>query len=110
MVIGSFGEDSNATGVNGNQSDNSAAGSGAAYVFTGLGPSPPPQLSIELFVNGLRLFWPTSATDYVLEQSSALQETALWSQTLLPRETDATRQFITVPSPGENMFYRLRKP
>src|SRR6266571_2654964 len=33
MVIGAYGEDSNATGVNGNQNDNSASGSGAAYVF-----------------------------------------------------------------------------
>jgi uncharacterized repeat protein (TIGR02543 family) len=32
-VVGSFGEDSNATGVNGNQADNSAADSGASYVF-----------------------------------------------------------------------------
>ncbi|MBI5363776.1 MAG: FG-GAP repeat protein [Planctomycetes bacterium] len=30
-VIGAFGEDSNATGVNGNQASNSASGSGAAY-------------------------------------------------------------------------------
>jgi len=30
-------EDSAATGVNGNQSDNSAPDSGAAYVFTGMG-------------------------------------------------------------------------
>src|SRR5690349_20279044 len=33
MVVGAPGEDSTATGVNGDQSDNSAAGSGAAYVF-----------------------------------------------------------------------------
>ncbi|MEO8428049.1 MAG: FG-GAP repeat protein, partial [Verrucomicrobiota bacterium] len=33
VVVGAFGEDSNATGVNGDQSDNSAGGSGAAYVF-----------------------------------------------------------------------------
>jgi len=33
-VIGAFGEDSNATGVDGNQADNSSADSGAAYVFT----------------------------------------------------------------------------
>ncbi|MBI3852806.1 MAG: FG-GAP repeat protein [Verrucomicrobia bacterium] len=37
VVVGAIGEDSNATGVNGNQSDNSATDSGAAYVFTGLG-------------------------------------------------------------------------
>lgn len=32
-LIGAIGEASNATGVNGNQADNSAAGSGAAYLF-----------------------------------------------------------------------------
>ncbi|MDB6131952.1 MAG: Integrin alpha beta-propellor repeat protein, partial [Verrucomicrobiales bacterium] len=33
VVVGASGEDSNATGVNGNQADNSAQWSGAAYVF-----------------------------------------------------------------------------
>ncbi|MFW5444007.1 MAG: FG-GAP repeat protein, partial [Methylococcaceae bacterium] len=33
LVVGAFGESSNSTGVNGNQSDNSAKDSGAAYVF-----------------------------------------------------------------------------
>ncbi len=33
-LVGAFGEDSSATGVNGNQSDNSASNSGAAYVFS----------------------------------------------------------------------------
>ena len=34
VVVGAYGEDSNAIGVNGNQSDNSASASGAAYLFT----------------------------------------------------------------------------
>ena len=34
VVVGTDYEDSAATGINGNQSDNSASGSGAAYVFT----------------------------------------------------------------------------
>ena len=34
VVIGAYAEDSNATGVNGNQADNSAIDSGAAYIFT----------------------------------------------------------------------------
>ncbi|MBK8039496.1 MAG: choice-of-anchor D domain-containing protein [Verrucomicrobiaceae bacterium] len=34
VVVGAYGEDSNATGVNGNQADNSASSAGAAYVFT----------------------------------------------------------------------------
>ena len=33
VVVGAFGEDSNATGVNGNQMNNSATDAGAAYVF-----------------------------------------------------------------------------
>jgi len=36
VVTGAWQEDSIATGVNGNQADNSAAASGVAYVFTGL--------------------------------------------------------------------------
>jgi hypothetical protein len=36
-VVGAIGEASGATGVNGNQNDNSAGDSGAAYVFTGFG-------------------------------------------------------------------------
>ena len=34
VVVGAWGESSSATGVNGNQNDNSAANAGAAYVFT----------------------------------------------------------------------------
>src|SRR5262249_39444615 len=37
VVVGAHGEDSNATGVNGNQADNSASSSGAAYVFVRTG-------------------------------------------------------------------------
>jgi hypothetical protein len=37
IVVGAFGEGSNATGINGNQADNTARGSGAAYVFTRTG-------------------------------------------------------------------------
>lgn len=33
VVVGAYGEDSNATGVNGNQANNDASASGAAYVF-----------------------------------------------------------------------------
>lgn len=34
LAVGAYGEDSNATGTNGNQADNSALNSGAVYVFT----------------------------------------------------------------------------
>jgi hypothetical protein len=38
LVVGATGEDSNATGVGGNQGNNSEASSGAAYLFTRNGP------------------------------------------------------------------------
>jgi hypothetical protein len=38
VVVGSTQEDSNATGINGNQSDESADSAGAAYIFAGAGP------------------------------------------------------------------------
>ena len=37
VVVGAYGEDSNATGVNGDQTDNSSFNSGAAYVFVRTG-------------------------------------------------------------------------
>jgi len=37
LAVGAYGEDSSARGINGNQSDNSASGSGAVYVFTRAG-------------------------------------------------------------------------
>jgi hypothetical protein len=40
IIVGAYNEDSNATGVNGNQTNNAAGNSGAAYVFAGLGVGP----------------------------------------------------------------------
>ncbi len=42
LVVAAGAEDSNATGVNGDQTDNSAVGAGAAYVFNGIGTGPTP--------------------------------------------------------------------
>ncbi|HEY1012974.1 MAG TPA: FG-GAP repeat protein, partial [Herpetosiphonaceae bacterium] len=42
VVVGADSEDSSATGVNGNQTNNAASYAGAAYVMTGLGISPTP--------------------------------------------------------------------
>ncbi|QOJ04896.1 MAG: FG-GAP repeat protein [Planctomycetia bacterium] len=54
VVVGAPGEDSSATGVNGNGANNSAADSGAAYVFTGAGPSCcPGDMNGDNVVNGL---------------------------------------------------------
>lgn len=51
-IVGAFGEASSATGVNGDQTDNTAMLAGAAYVFTGLGtPSSIPLLNISTRMN-----------------------------------------------------------
>jgi len=53
VVVGSLFEDSNATGINGIQSNNSAPDSGAAYVFTGLGPG----TFLNLAADGSGSYW-----------------------------------------------------
>jgi hypothetical protein len=56
VVAGARFEDSNATGVSGNQSDNSASNSGAAYIFAGLPIAPTLNLAPDgsggLFIRG----------------------------------------------------------
>jgi hypothetical protein len=69
-------------------------------------PSAAPQLGIRTTSNGLTLFWPSSASGYVLEGTGALPATT-WnsvSYTTVGNENQAT---IT-PGTG-NQFYRLRK-
>ncbi len=52
LAVGALVEDSNATGVGGNEADNSAAGSGAAYVFTRTGSTWTQQAYIKAFNTG----------------------------------------------------------
>jgi trimeric autotransporter adhesin len=111
VVIAGWREDSGATGVNGNQSDNSAATAGAAYVFAGLGL--PPSLTIERSLSSLGVSWPLPATGFVLEETPVLASspaTTLWSQVPLPYETNSLQIFVTIPEPISNKFYRLRRP
>ena len=70
VVVGAQHEDSNATGLNANQANNSLADSGAAYVFTGLWPAP--QLGIERSADNVRILWPISAANFVLEEAGEL--------------------------------------
>ncbi|MFN0010963.1 MAG: FG-GAP repeat protein [Phycisphaerales bacterium] len=52
ILVGATGEDSNATGVNGNQADNSAGTSGAAYLFTvPVTPSCPLDYNLDTVLN-----------------------------------------------------------
>jgi hypothetical protein len=45
VIVGAISEDSNATGINGDGSNNSASGSGAAYIYAS--PPPAPEIAVE---------------------------------------------------------------
>ncbi len=111
VVVAAFSESSNATGVNGNQNDNSAAASGAAYVFTGLGPSAP-QIAIARSAGSVRIFWPLSAGNFVLDETDDLNTapTNDWVEIPFPYQTNGTHFSITLPLPAGNKFYHLHKP
>ena len=67
-----------------------------------------PLLSIERQGASVRVFWPLSASGFVLDHS--LTVTGAWSQVSFPYTTNATDISITGPAPAGNKFYRLRKP
>ena len=85
--------------------------SGAVYVFTGLGPSAP-QIDIARSTGSVRIFWPLSAGNFVLDETDDLNTapTNDWVQIPFPYQTNATHFSITLPLPAGNKFYRLRKP
>jgi FG-GAP repeat len=63
IVVGAQGEDSNANGVNGNQSDNSVAQAGAAYVFVRSGTTWTQQAYLKPSTAGFNNFGNTVAID-----------------------------------------------
>lgn len=100
-VVGAPFETSNAPGVNGNQSDNSLPGAGAAYVFGGLGPMPQVRLVLGYSENALNLNWSGEA---VLEAAELV--TGPW----LPM-IDAVSPHQASPTNPQHYFrLRLREP
>jgi hypothetical protein len=72
-----------------------------------------PLLSVERLGGSVRVFWPRPATDFLLDQTTALAVppgASAWSPVPFPYSTNATHISITVPAPTGNKFYRLRKP
>jgi hypothetical protein len=107
VVIGAPLESSNATGVNGNQNNNNAPGSGAVYVFTGVGPFRP-ELRLTATRNGDMLQLTatgTTNTNWRLESRDDLTGTNAWRPltniTLGPSPT-VIQQTLT----STNRFYR----
>lgn len=72
-----------------------------------------PLLSVETLPNGtVRVFWPSSATGFVLDQATALAVSPAatsWTPAVFPYQTNASQISITTtPSPAQK-YYRLRK-
>jgi hypothetical protein len=74
VVVGALQEDSSATGVNGDGSDNYTPDSGAAYIFTGVGPFGPVRLTPIAYTNGVFQFEVSgpAGPDYVIQTSTNL--------------------------------------
>jgi hypothetical protein len=107
-LIGAVYEDSNATGVNGNQTNNSSTDSGAAYVFTI--PETPPVLTVAPTPGGVRLLWPSFGSSWLLERSGQLEAAAEWFPIPPPYQSDASGFSLTLPIDASGQFFRLRKP
>ena len=104
IVVGGREEDSNATGINGDGSNNNAVDSGAAYVFD-RPLSRPPELSIaQSGVSQVTLSWTPPTPGFALQESLNLPALS-WSNSP-SGETNP----ITLPVTGQAKFFRLLKP
>ncbi|MBI3852492.1 MAG: FG-GAP repeat protein [Verrucomicrobia bacterium] len=109
VVVGAIWEDSNATGVNGDQSNNSASYAGAAYVLTGVGIGP----RLALVPDGSSGYFLrfTGAPDITYRLQRAPSVTGPWSA-IATNTTPASgliEYHETAPLPGA-AFYRTAQP
>ncbi|HEX5219685.1 MAG TPA: hypothetical protein VFZ59_08970 [Verrucomicrobiae bacterium] len=104
VLVGANFEESNATGVNGDQNNNSAINSGAAYVFE-LSDANPPLLSIfQSGVSQVTLSWTPPTPGFGLQETLSLAPVA-WSNS-----PSGQTNPITLPASGQTRFFRLFKP
>jgi len=70
-----------------------------------------PHLSISNSTSGIVIYWERPATDFVLDATPMLINSAPqpWTQVPFPYQTNATHIYVVVPSPTAEKFYRLRK-
>ena len=108
-MIAAFGEDSNAVGMNGNQNNNNASYSGAAYVFTGLGIGP--RLAIARGGEGGCYVRFTGAPDVSYRVQRATTLSGPWDTlaTLTAPTSGQLEYHDTSPPPGQ-AFYRTAQP
>ena len=98
-LMGAYREDSNATGVNGNQADNSANSAGAAYVFAAVAPNTPTPTST---VTVTETVTPTSTSTVTATETVAPTSTSTFTQTHTPTVTETDTQTSTVTATKTN--------
>ena len=64
---------------------------------------------LQLSTPTVTVSWPSSATNYVLQQNSDLT-TANWMPTGLPVTTNGATVSVTISPPAGNLFFRLNSP
>jgi hypothetical protein len=109
VVVGAPLEGSNATGVNGNQSNNNALISGAAYIFTGVGLGPTLALAPDGSGGYLLGFNGVPTVTYHMQRAPSV--TGPWSD-LVTNTAPASGRIEyheTSPPPGA-AFYRTAQP
>jgi hypothetical protein len=109
VVVGANFEDSSTTGVNSTPGEG-ASRSGAAYVFTGLGPVVAPALTLTRSGTDVIVSWPSPSTGFTLEQTAALAAAASWVTNSGSVSDNGTTKAVTVPTTNSAQFFRLHRP
>jgi hypothetical protein len=108
VVVGDFDNDSPATGIGGNPYATGALDSGAAWVFTGVLPPPPP-LTITRPGADILLSWPATASGWTLQSAGDVTAPGAWSDWPQAPAVTGSEFLQTVPVQGERRFFRLRR-
>ena len=109
MVVGAGGEASSATGMNGNQSNNNASGSGAAYIFTGVGLGP--TLALAPDGSGGYLLGFNAAPEITYRLQRAPSVTGPWSDLATNTAPASGRiEYHEISPPPGAAFYRTAQP
>jgi hypothetical protein len=69
-----------------------------------------PRLGISRSGLNVVLFWPVTATGFVLEQNSSLVQTTAWSGVSQNVVTNNGTNYVTITPSAGNNFFRLKKP
>jgi hypothetical protein len=107
LAIGAYGEDSAATGINGDQTDNSAPGAGAVYVFR-LSPARPTLSMTPVGAGRFKVSWPSPSSGWNLQQSTGLTGSD-WTPSLEEVSDNGATKSVTVDALPGQRFFRLVK-